>query len=63
MVTLQKEFDVQVFWQCQIEDMLEDEEEVIEYEENGKHVTVSMRSFFDNLPDTSLINLRDAFFG
>lgn len=64
LVELEKKFEVEVYWECEINAMLENEENVIQsVGNNGQLETINMRSFFDNIPDSGLIDLHDAFFG
>lgn len=62
MEDLAKEFKVEVYWECQIEKMLANDK-IIRVQKDGQTKIISMRAFFDNLPDTGLIDLKDAFFG
>lgn len=62
METLLEEFDVKVYWECQIDDMLQSQK-IIQVKRDGSLETITMHSFFDNLPDTGLIHLGDAFYG
>ena len=64
LAELEKRFEVEIYWECEINAMLEDEENAIQsLDNNGQLETITMRSFFDNIPDSGLIDLHDAFFG
>lgn len=64
LAELEKRFEVEIYWECEINSMLEDEENTIQtLDNNGQLETITMRSFFDNIPDSGLIDLHDAFFG
>jgi hypothetical protein len=55
---LRESFDVEVYWECEINRMLEDNLQIIK---DGK--TTTMKEYFEELPDTGLIDLHDCFFG
>lgn len=62
MDTLLEKFDVKVYWECEIEEMLQ-REKIMKVKRDGTTEMLTMQTFFDNLPDTGLIQLNDAFFG
>ena len=57
LAELKKDFDVEVYWECDIERMKEDARII----RNG--ATTTMKDFFEELPDSGHINLQEAFFG
>lgn len=62
MEDLTKEFDVRVYWECEIERMIS-KDKIIQVKKDGQTHTLTMKSFFENEPDTGHIDLKDAFFG
>ena len=52
MEVLQTHFEVKVYWQHEIEEMLERDDQIIMDEVDGVQEIMSMQSYFDNLPDT-----------
>lgn len=60
---LRQHFDeIEIFWECEIQQMLAENVKIIRSLPNATS-SQGIREFFDDLPDTGLINLHDAFFG